>query len=579
MVKRMDKVDVVTVGVGWSGGIVASELSKAGFKVVGLERGAESSVEDYVSSKDDVRYRQRLEMMEKLNKSTFTTRRSIDEEALPIRNKMSIKIGTDVGGGGSHWAAQTHRYFPYDFEIRSQTIERYGEKKIPDWMTIQDWGITYDELEPYYDTFEKTMGISGEEDPLAAPRSSPYPTPPLKKTAVMRLFEEATKKLGYHPFVIPGGTLSEKYENPDGQVINACQYCSFCERFGCDFGAKADPVITVIPTAKETGNFELRTHSEVKRVLYEGDKATGVLYVNTLTGEEYEQPADVVVLTSYTFNNTKLLLLSEIGKPYDPKTGKGVIGKNFTDHHTSPGIKGLFKDRKFNRFISTGMLGSVITDFAADNFDHTDVDFIHGGHVEARESGNMPIETNITPEGTPSWGKEFKKESLYYHNRHVSFFLQRASMPHKENYLDLDPTYKDDYGDPLLRITNDFTENEQKMDEFLLEKGDEIMKEMGASETQLNYVEHFDGNLTYQHNSGGVIMGDDPETSAVNNYMQMWDMNNLFVCGASAFPHFGTSNPTLTLGALTYRATEGIIDYLNNGEGQLLKTESKEEKV
>src|SRR5699024_2391527 len=157
-----------------------------------------------------------------------------------------------------------------------------------------------------------------------------------------------------------------------------------------------------------------------------------------------------------------------------------VIGKNFTDHHTSPSAVGLFDDQKFNRFISTGMLGSVFTDFEADNFDHSDVDFIHGGQIEARELGNLPIGTNIVPEGTPSWGKEFKKQSLHYQNRFLNLNTQRANMPHKENYLDLDPNYTDEAGDPLLLITNNYTENEHKMDKFILEKCAEVLTEMGA---------------------------------------------------------------------------------------------------
>src|SRR5690625_7580860 len=88
--------------------------------------------------------------------------------------------------------------------------------------------------------------------------------------------------------------LSEKYENPDGQVINQCQYCAFCTYYGCDFGAKSDALVTVIPTALEHDNFELRTNAYVRRILYKDGKANGVIYVDTNTGQEYEQPADEI---------------------------------------------------------------------------------------------------------------------------------------------------------------------------------------------------------------------------------------------------------------------------------------------
>ncbi|WP_338448224.1 GMC family oxidoreductase [Niallia oryzisoli] len=577
MATKLEKVDVVTVGVGWAGGIVAAELSKAGYRVVGLERGEDRSVEDYMHGHDELKYAYRKEMMHSLSKDTITYRNNLDSTALPIRDQFYYTVGTGVGGGGSHWGAQTHRYFPYDFEIRSKTIERYGEKKIPKDMTLQDWGITYDELEPYYDRFEKMAGASGEEDPLGPKRSSPYPNPPMKKTPAMKLFQQATEKLGYHPYVIPSSIATEPYENPDGEKLNACQYCAFCIEYGCEYGAKADPVVTVVPTAKKTGNFELRTRANVKRIIYEGNKAAGVLYVDTQTGEEFEQPANIVVLSSFTFNNARLLLLSKIGKPYNPLTGEGVIGKNFVDHHYSIGSTGFFNDRKFNLYVSTGTLGMTIEDFNADNFDHSKVDFIHGGHIEVRHMMNAPIAFNPVPRGTPLWGKEFKEKSLHYFNRTLNIIIQMATMPRQHHYLDLDPTYKDDSGDPLLRVTWDYTDQEHKQSRFLIDKCTEILKEMGADIIDENVLaeHHFPVNV-FQHSGGGVIMGNDPEASAVNNYLQMWDMENLFVCGASAFPHFGPTNPTLTLGALTYRATEGMIEYLKNGGGLLVNREKIE---
>lgn len=571
MVTKLPKVDVVTVGVGWMGGIVAAELSKAGFKVVGLDKGKDKNLSDYLYTHDELRYHVRGDGRQGFSSETVTFRNNLNEEARPVRDKSMFVLGGGIGGGGSHWAAQAHRYYPYDFEIRTKTIEKYGEAKIPEDMTIQDWGITYDELEPYYDKFEKMAGISGEPDPNYPQRSSPYPNPPLKKSVTMKMFEEATKKLGYHPFVIPSGTVSQQYTNLDGQTLNACQYCAFCSSNYCEFGAKADPLITVIPTAQKTGNFELRTNAKVIRILHDGEKASSVLYQDTRTGEYFEQPAEIIVLTSYTFNNVRLLLLSEIGKPYDPVSGTGVIGRNYTDHNFYTVTYGLFDDKKFNNYVSTGAYGSVITDFTGLLFDHSNLNFIHGGQIELRITGNSPISTNITPPGTPQWGREFKKQSLFYHNRFVQLFSQRAIMPYKHYYLDLDPNYKDENGDPLIRITWDFSDNDRGIHEFLLEKHAEILKEMGATYIIPNTMpEHFNGSMSGQHSAGGAIMGSDPETSAVNKYLQMRDKENVFVCGASASPHFGVSNPTLTAGALAYHATEEMFRYLKERHGLLV---------
>lgn len=567
MVTKLPKVDVVTIGVGWSAGIIAAELTKQGKKVVGLERGKERKTEDYFMAHDELRYAVRHEMMQDLSKETITFRNNDKMRSLPMRSYGSFLLGVGVGGSGAHWNGQNFRFLPYDFELRSKTIEKYGLDKIPADMTIQDWGITYDEIEPYYDQYEKMAGISGEDNPLGGRRSNPFPTPAMKKTEAMRLFDEATKKMGYHPYVQPSANLSENYTNPDGISRVACQYCGFCERFGCEYGAKAEPGVTVLPVAKATGNFEVRPHSEVRRILYSNGEATGVLYTDLTTGEEFEQSADVVVLSGYVFTNVRLLLLSGIGRPYDPTTGTGVIGKNYAYQIRKGRATGFFDDHKFNNFAGAGGLGMIIDDFNGDNFDHTDLDFIHGGMIILGQTGQRPIANNQVPSGTKSWGKDFKDASLKYTNASLTVSGEGASMAYKQHFLDLDPTYNDAFGDPLVRITFDFEEQDRQLTKYLAEKCEGILKEMGANHVDVS------GDLgpynvaEYQstHNTGGVIMGADPETSAVNNYSQMWDVENLFVVGASSFPQNAGYNPTGTVGALSYRAAEGILKYMEKG--------------
>lgn len=573
MARKLPKVDVVIVGVGWGGGIIASELTKQGLTVVGLERGKERKTEDYFMVHDELRYALRYELMQDLSKETITFRSNTKIRALPMRSYGSFLLGTGLGGAGVHWNGQTFRFLPYDFEIRSKTVERYGEKKIPDGMTIQDWGITYDQLEPYYDKFEKTAGISGEENPLGGKRSHPYPTPPMKSTPSIKLFGEASKKLNLHPYMMPSANLSEAYTNPDGISRAACQYCGYCERFGCEYGAKADPVVTVIPVAKKTGKFEIRTHSHVRRILHTGNKATGVLYTDVTTGEDIEQPADIVVLTSYVFNNVRLLLMSKLGRPYDPATGKGVIGKNYAYQVIRGGAVGFFDDKEFNLYAGAGSLAMCLDDYNGDNFDHSNLNFIHGANISLSQLGLRPIANNKVPEGTPSWGKDFKAASIKYANRTLSVGAQGASMPFRHHFLDLDPTYKDVFGDPLIRITYDFEDQDRELAAYCADKCGEIMKEMGASsKIEINRKLGPYDITPYQstHNTGGVIMGASPDTSAVNNYLQMWDAENVFVVGATAFAHNSGYNPTGTVGALSYRAAEGIGKYYKSGGGLLV---------
>lgn len=567
MAKTLPKTDIVLVGVGWTGGIVAAELTKKGYKVVGLERGKSQTVQDYFLAHDELRYAQRGEMLQDLSKESWTVRHDPSKRAIPFREHGSFLIGTGLGGSGEHWNGLTYRFMPYDFEIRSKTIERYGENKIPKDMPIQDWGITYDEMVPYFEKFEAMAGISGEENPHPNMPKIKYPTPALKETPVIKMFKEASRKLGYHPYQAPAATTSEAYVNPDGISRAGCQYCGFCERFGCEYGAKASPLVTVLPVAEKTGNFEVRTQCEVRRIIHENGKATGVLYIDKNTGEEYIQPANVVVLSAYILNNVKMLMLSKLGEVYNPETGKGLIGKNYAYQMTSSATTGYFKDKEFNLYAGTGALSGVIDDFNGDNFDHSELDFIHGGNIALGQNGRRPIANNSVPKGTASWGEEFKDESLFWANRVMSVGSQGSVMPNKDNYLDLDPTYTDNYGDPLLRMTFNFTDNEKNQQKHIRNVTAKIMEEMGADIVEPSGDLGDWDTTRYQttHNTGGAIMGADPQTSVLNNYLQMWDCENVFIPGANAFPHNSGMNPTGTVGALAYRAAEGIEKYLKTG--------------
>jgi len=585
MAEELDKVDVVVVGTGWAGGIVSAELAKAGKNVVALEKGEEKVRSDYIGVKDELRFDNRYDIMQNLKADTVTSRNETDETALPIRSPETMQIGIDTGGASVHWAGATYRYWPYEFEMRSQTIERYGEDKIPDEMNLQDWGITYEEMEPYYEKWEDTAGIGGEQDPLAPERNKPWPNPPMKETPSLKLFKDAASNLGLHPYQLAAGNMTENYENPDGEKLNACMYCSYCTRHGCDFDAKSDPIATVVKTANRHDNFELRHRANVRRVLYDEDenRATGVLYMDENSGEEFEQPADVVVLAAFAFSNNRLLMLSDIGEQYDPETQEGTLGRNFNGqyNHAFHGATGFFENEKFNLYMGAGALGATLSDYAADNFDHTDLDFLGGGAIELRQYGFAAISSsNNVPEGTPGWGKEYKEQSLHYAHRTLTIWYTANAMSYSHNYVDLDPNYNDEYGDPLLRVTYKFGDNERNIAEFGIEKCTEIMEEMGADIVEPGSVpDEFNHSYTGGHYTGGVVMGDDPETSVVNSYLQMWDVDNLFVVGGSAFPQHGGHHPTPTIGALAYRAAEGVQMYMDEEQGQLVQANSRRNRV
>lgn len=565
MAKELKKVNLVAVGVGFTGSIALAECGKAGLTVVGLERGNRRGLEDFQEIHDEWRYGINFGLMQDLSKETITFRNDENMPPLPMRRLGSFCLGDDLGGAGVHWNGMNYRFKSYDFQIKTMTEARYGKNKLGNDYLLQDYPLTYDDLEPYFTKFEEHIGVSGEPGHFDDRRSKPHPMPPLVKTAPLRMFEKAASGLGYHPYMIPAAIASESYTNPDGMQLNPCQYCGFCERFACEYDSKAQPTNTFIPVAEKTGKCEIRCNSNVLEIMKKGNKVTGVRYINTLTLEEFIQPADVVLLSSYVLNNAKLLMVSKIGKQYDPKTGKGTLGRNYC-YQIGAAATGYFKD-PMNLFAGAGALGMTIDDFNADNFDHSNLNFIHGGTISLTQLGRRPIANNPTTPGTPSWGAAFKKSSLHNFNRTLGASAQGASMPHKHNYLDLDPTYKDAYGLPLLRMTYNFTDQDRALNAFISGKIEGIIKAMSPEAVAVSPAITNYNIVPYQstHNTGGTVMGKSPDNSVVNSYLQHWDAENLFVVGAGNFPHNGGCNPTGTVGALGFRCAEGIINYSKKG--------------
>ncbi len=574
MATKLKPVDVVTVGVGLTGTILAKELADTGLKVVGLERGRWRDTDpDFAmpGAHDELKYVRRHELMQDLSKETLTFRNAMSETALPMRSLGSFLPGEGVGGAAVHWGGLTWRFLPWDFETKSRTLARYGKNQVAEDCTLQDWGVTYDELEPHFDRFEYLYGISGKAgnlqgkiipggNPFEGPRSREYPNPPLKTAYSSALFAKAAQAMGYKPFPVPTGANSRPYKNEYGATIAACVYCGYCQFFGCEMGAKASPQTAVLPALMQNKNFELRTLCNVVKVNLDSDKkrAVSVTYVDS-RGREFEQPADLVLLTSYVLNNTRLMLLSGIGKPYDPVANTGVVGRNYA-YQTPSSVTLFFEDKNFNSFMGAGGLGLAIDEFNGDNFDHSGLGFIGGGFMQAGSNGARPIEVRPVPVGTPRWGSEWKKAAAKYFNRSFSITIQGACQSYRTNYLDLDPTYRDAYGLPLLRMTFDRHENETKMSAWLTNKAAEIAKAVGPAKMNVSPRTGKYTIVPYQstHNTGGAVMGADPATSAVNKYLQSWDVPNVFAVGASAFPQNGGYNPTGTVGALTFQALEAI---------------------
>ncbi|MFZ1905779.1 MAG: GMC family oxidoreductase [Steroidobacteraceae bacterium] len=585
MARKLPHKDVVIVGLGWTGAILAHELTEAGLDVIALERGPwRDTATDFspAYAQDELRYRIRHDLFLRPDQTTFTFRNKPSDSALPIRTWGAFMPGNGVGGGGLHWNAETWRFLPTDFVLRTHLTQRYGARFLPKDMTIQDWGITYADLEPYYDRFEYLCGTCGTAgnvrgqilpggNPFEGPRSRPYPNPAQQQPFGPTLWAKAARELGYKPFPQPSGNMSRAYENPLGVRLGPCTYCGFCEWFGCANYSKASPQTTILPVLMRKSNFTARVQSEVTRINTDssGRRATGVTFVDS-SGSEWEQPADLVILAAFSIFNVQLLLLSRIGAAYDPVANSGVIGRNFT-HQTISDCTAFFDKSKFifNPFIASGAIGMCIDEFNGDNFDHAAHGFVGGGYMGHIQTNGRPIDTTPVPPDTPRWGAQWKQavRDNYQSAIKPGTGVHGSMYSYRDVYVDLDPDYKDRFGRPLARITMDFHENELKQNAFLTDKFAEIFHAMGARQVMKEPRKAPYDITKYQttHLCGGAVMGTDPHTSALNRYLQSWDVPNLFVMGATAFPQNAGYNPTDTVGALAFWAADAIrTRYLKN---------------
>ncbi|MGI4984943.1 MAG: GMC family oxidoreductase [Janthinobacterium lividum] len=589
MAQKRPKADAVIVGLGWAGSLMANELTQAGLNVVAIERGAwRDTSTDFPTSidTDELRFVRRRELMQPPGVETLSFRNNVTQTALPLRDWNTYQFGWGVGGAGTHWNGMTWRFLETDFVTHSHTVERYGAKRFLEGMQVQDWGVTYKDVEPFYDKFERLAGTSGRAgniqgkiqeggNPFEGPRERDYPLPPLERTQVAMLFDKATRGMGYHPFAVPAGNTSGAYVNPLGVHMAPCTYCGYCEFFGCGNWSKSSPQACILPALMARKNFSIIPEAEVLRVNLTADRkmATGVTFIDA-DNQEWEQPADIVVLSAYQMDNVRLMLLSGIGKPYNRDTGEGVVGRNYA-YQTISGASIFMKGENLNPFIGAGALAQAIDDFNGDNFDHSDHDFIGGGVALVHSTNGRPIGlSGGVPPGTPQWGSEWKKAYKASYQNFNSIYCMGNSYPHRDVFLDLDPTYKDRHGQPLLRVTFDWIENDKRSAKFMADRSVEIGHAMGAqtvvrSEPTARPFSPMD-NLS-SHTTGGAVMGDDPKTSAVNRYLQSWDVPNTFVCGASAFANNGGYNPTGTVGALTLHAADAIVKHYLKAPGALVR--------
>jgi gluconate 2-dehydrogenase alpha chain len=545
------------VGLGAVGGVAALPLARAGLRVVGLEAGGWLNPDDFAPDELRNNVRGWPQAVQKANREVPTHRPSA---SAPYSPRPAIHpMMNAVGGTSLHYWAQSWRLNPWDFKVVSETTRRYGASRIPRGSTVEDWPFGLEELEPYYESVENEIGVSGKAgnlngkiDPrgniFEGSRKHEYPMSALRGTGFTDTMAGAARTLGWHPFAGPAAINSRTYQNRAG-----CAYHGYCNRGGCHVKAKGSTAVTTIPKAEETGRLEVVTLATTTAINVDANgRVSGVTYLKG--GTEYFQPADVVLLSAYVYENVRILLLSKSKTfPNGLSNNHGQVGRHYFSHNQGAAVTALFP-RDINNWYGLPAQGVAVDDWADDNFDHSTLDFIGGGNLWVY-SDRRPIgAANMTTFGrSPRWGSEWKAFIKQNADRWNTAYLQKTTLPYEDNYLDLDPAIKDPLGFPVCRITADYKDNERKVAAFIQDKMVQWFMAAGAVATEKGAIGTM-GPTTHAY--GGTRMGDNSETNVVNRWGFSHEVPNLGILGASVMGTSGARNPTLTAQALAWRTAE-----------------------
>jgi choline dehydrogenase-like flavoprotein len=538
-------VNAIVIGGGAGGGIVAKELAEAGLSVVLLERGKWYT--SYDDRKDDLRNQRTCVLGNSFGPDEQRNPRvSVDAKGAGhiVRSNQGAYSNNAacVGGGTLSYGAMAWRFLEKDFRLRSTYGTVAGS-------TLEDWPISYADLEPYYEKAEWEIGVSGDDSNniFRAPRRRPLPMPPLPPNREHQILKPAAERLGLHPFDLPMLRNSVPYNGR-----GACMRCRWCVGFACEVDAKCGTQNTVIPKALKTRNCELRSECIAKEVLTnDHGRATGVAYYDS-KGRLQEQTADLVVVSCSATESARLLLNSRsrlfangLGNRYN------WVGRNLQGHAYT-GAAGLFEQETYD---DLGPGASI----ALCDYNHGNPGFIGGGLL-ANEFIRLPYQfSGLHVPGIPRWGAAHKDFMRRYYRRSIFVMGPVQEMPVFESRVQVDPTVKDAWGIPVVRLSGHRHDNDLLGTKFLSAKAEAWLKEAGATTTiPFNWTSR-DGPSGGQHQAGTCRMGNDPQTSVVDKHCRVHDVDNLYVIDGSVHVTNGGFNPVLTIMAIAYYASDDLV--------------------
>ena len=603
---------MVCLGVGFMSGVVAVEAALAGYTVAGITKGP---YWDYVNDFSTTKYDEwgvglGRKYDSPLPLQSTTIRNSSNQFALPVRRyTMPIQyhaLGHGVGGAAQHYAGTMGRQGPWGYQIKSRVEGRYGTGYVgtinPNDDT-HDWPLTYAQYEPYYLAWEKAHGLCGNYNGSSTNNNSDinfpwmsqnYPLPPAPFTQVGTTFRDAASTLGYHPFPHVSALASQPYTNQYGVTVNPCVYDGYCGGlcdYACETGAKSNAAYRTIPAAMKTGKFSLVTNAYIFRLEYNTttNLVTAVFYYDA-HGNIHRQPGDVFFNGMWGYNMIRVMLLSGVGVPYNPTARTGTVGRGLTNGYTpykGTNVTGTLPNVGSNSYSAGNASGGGfdIYDLMDDNFDHTGLNFIGGSEISfggyaGGGPGNITFAGGVSAASMGSAFKATQKDKYLQTKTVLSSTPFAPDLPNFTNYVDLDPHYTDAYGDPVSRLTFDWTPNTYNGATYLVNKVKAILQQMGAQNITVgSQVNPGAANNDWwgHHLRGGCRIGSDPLWSAYSGYNQLWldATHGVNYFGAGEITNTtGDTVPSGThqAGPQSYRAAEGIVKYLQSTRGNFLVT-------
>lgn len=556
--------DAIVIGSGISGGWAAKEFCEKGLKTLLLERGRDvKHIKDYPTTNMlPWEFKHRNEVPYDIAKDNPVISRCYafredamhffvkDNEHPYVQEKPFDWIrGYQVGGKSIMWARQTQRWSDFDFEGPAR-----------DGFAV-DWPIRYKDLAPWYSYVEKFAGIAGNKDGLDMLPDGEF-LPAWELTCVEDHFKKTVESNYQNRHVIFGrcAHLTQPQEIHLQQGRGQCQARDLCQR-GCPFGGYFNSNSTTIPWAQKTGNLTLRPHSVVHSIIYDEakQKATGVRVIDAQTKQATEFFANVIFVNAGAIN-TNLILLNSTSKRFPNGLGNdsGVLGKYVAFHHYRAHISAQYDGMLDHKTENARASSAYMPRFR--NLYKQETDFLRGYACTVGAGKG----SGFSAEGVGDTLKHnlmtAKKDAPWY----VGSQCMGETIPKETNHVRLDTDKKDEWGIPLLNISIDYDDNDEKMIKDFHEQLTEMYTKAGFTNIKTSDTKQAPGLDI--HEMGGVRMGRDPKTSMLNEWNQLHFCKNVFVSDGACMTSTSTQNPSLTYMALAARAANHAVEILKKGE-------------